>query len=252
MPKQTTTVSQQDVARLVTEVINRIRQQNAPNQHTGPSPGMATQPNPGSTVRITDRVIGADTIARLPANTSQLKLPHRVVVTPSARDAARERGISLVPETEPATVASSRLLVIARVECRTDVSSLAATISRAVPASQQLPAAGLTSVLASLADHVGRNAARGLLLTDNAAVACVAANRHQAIRAVTANDVASLETASAACAANLIIVEPERFPSRILERIATALTVRESTPPECLIAETQHPGCGCKQVAQTH
>ena len=243
MPKQTPTVSQQDIAHLVTEVISRIRQQ------TAPTLAQARQSNSSATIRISERVIGAETIERLPSGTSQVRLPHRAVVTPSARDAARERGITLNPEAEPAAATKGRPLIIARAECRADIAGLAAVISRAVPTSQQLPAAGMASALASLADHAERDAARGLLLTDNTAVACVAANRHQALRAVTANDAATLEADSTACGANLLIVDPRRFPARSLERIVTTLTTREATPPASLTSQPQSTGCGCRQGA---
>jgi len=255
MPNQSTTVSQQDVARLVAEVVRRIRQQAASTTPAGPALSPA---NPsaasatGGRVRLADRVIGTEAIERLPAGTTQVTLPHRAVVTPSARDAARERGITLTPEAKTSVAANGRPLMIARAECRTDVSVLAASISRAVPTSQQLPAAGLTSVLASLADHAGRDAARGLLLTDNPAVACVAANRHRALRAVTATDPASLEAAATACAANLIIVAPGQFPARSLERMAAALTTREATPPASLTLEPAATGCSCHQGAHAH
>lgn len=143
--------------------------------------------------------------------------------------------------------------MIARADCRGDVTGLTAAISRAVPMSQQLPAAGLKTVLASLADHAGRDAARGLLITDQPVIACIAANRHHSLRAVTGNDPATLDAAATASAANLLIVQPGRIPTRSLERLATALTTKETTPPALLTdtaaSSTPH-GCNCQQGSQ--
>jgi hypothetical protein len=245
----TPTINQQDVARLVSEVISRIRSQSSP----GPSlPARAATSPP---LALTDRVINAETIERLPAGTDRVTLPHRAVVTPSAHDAARQRGLVLVPGPRQPTGSAGRPLMIARADCRSDVTGLTAAISRAVPTSQQLPAAGLTTVLASLADHAGRDAARGLLITDQPAIACVAANRHRSLRAVTGNDPATLDAAATACAANLLIVEPGRIPTRSLERLAAALTTRETTPPAPLtdtVASPSSTSCSCQQGSHHH
>jgi hypothetical protein len=243
MPSPTTSsVTPQDVARLVSEVISRIRSESK----------AAAQPAAAAVaaVTLTDRVVSAEILERLPARTTQVQLPQRAVITPSARDVARDRGISLLPASARSVATTGRPLIIARADCRDDISALTAHISRAVPASQQIPTAGLTSVLMTLADHAGRDAARGLLLTDKPAVACVAANRHGSLRAVTADNAASLEAAASACAANLLVIEPGRFSVPSLERMAAAFARRETTAPPAVLSPpapaTTPVACSCQ------
>ena len=244
MPSPTTSsVTPQDVARLVSEVINRIRAESTTAaQPTSPATAVAT-------VTLTERVVSAEILEQLPAKTAAVQLPRRAVITPSAKDVARDRGISLIPASAAAAPPAGRPLIIARADCKTDVSALAARISRAVPQSQQLPAAGLTAALATLADHAGRDAARGLLLTGTPAVACVAANRDVSLRAVTADTAAGLEAAATACAANLLVIDPSRFSATSLERLTVTFATRAGTVVPPVLNTTPLPApaaCSCQ------
>lgn len=51
-------------------------------------------------VRTADKLITADTINQLPAGTGQLVVPPRAVITPLAKDDARDRGIRLIRDPE--------------------------------------------------------------------------------------------------------------------------------------------------------
>lgn len=244
----TNAVTPQDIARLVGEVISRIRRETATADQ--PASPKASAPAAIATVTLTERVVSAEILERLPAQTSAVQLPRKAVITPSARDVARDRGIRLVPASTQSATTTARPLIIARAECKADCSALTARISRSIPASQQIPAAGLASGLATLADHASRDAARGLLLTSNPALACVAANRHVSLRAVTADNVAGLEAAAAACSANLLVVDPSRFSVTSLERMVASFASRESCPPPAALTEAVLPApvaaCSCQ------
>lgn len=247
-PSPANTVTPQEIARLVGEVISRIRRETATAGRMVPTAPSA--PAAIATVTLTERVVSAEILQRLPAQTSAVQLPRRAVITPSARDIARERGISLVPAAIHSAAAAARPLIIAQAECQADCSALTARISRSVPASQQIPAAGLASGLATLADHASRDAARGLLLTSNPALACVAANRHVSLRAVTADNVAGLEAAAAACSANLLVVDPSRFSATSLDRMVASFASRQSCPPPAVLTDAVQPAppaaCSCQ------
>ena len=132
--------------------------------------------------------------------------------TVCTRHRPRERGIELVAAQTTPQQPSDRQLIVAQADCTTSVSDAAGVrFARQCPASQQLPAAGLVPTLEALADHAGRDAARCILLSENTVVACVAANRFPAIRAVTATESTTLKTSSIACAANVLILEPKGF-----------------------------------------
>jgi hypothetical protein len=166
------------------------------------------------------------------------------VITPSAADRARERGITIVRGSQPAPSAPTRPFVIAQAACRGDASARAAAIARAIPGAQHLPASGLADVVAALAGHASRDAARGILLTGKPAVAVVLANRIASLRAVTARDAAALAAAAADTAANLLVVDPATFSAGGLERLCGDFHrgPAAAIPPELAAAA---PGCGC-------
>ena len=239
-------VSSHDIARLVTEVLSRIDAETESLQ-TQHSQSISRQ----ATTTISDRVIAAETIIKLAPGTKVAYFEQKAVITPSARDLARDRGIELIPA-KPATAQKNEpRLFIAQAECTTNVSAIAATIRRAVSTSQQLPSAGLAPTLESFADHAGRDAARCILLTENTAVASIAANRFPAIRAIVGSDATAVSDSIARCAANLVILNPRHFSPASMAHIAKELTTRIGNPPEILAtarANTSHNDCGCQKL----
>tara|TARA_Y100000385_G_scaffold123699_1_gene128609 strand:+ start:254 stop:991 length:738 start_codon:yes stop_codon:yes gene_type:complete len=237
-------VSSNDIARLVTEVLRRIHAEteSLQAQHS-------QSVSPKVTTTLSDRVIAAETIIKLAPGTKVAYVDQKAVITPSARDLARDRGIEFIPTKPNTAQPTDSQLFIAQAECTTDVSAVAASIRRAVSTSQQLPSAGLVTTLESFADHAGRDAARCILLTENTAVACVAANRFPAIRAIVGSDITAVADSIARCAANLVILNPRQFSSASMGQIAKELTTRVGNPPEILAtahANTSHGDCSCQ------
>jgi hypothetical protein len=227
---------------LVAEVVRRIRSQASPTT-TGPQPQAAA--GVAAAVSLEDRVVTLAALERLPAGTRRVSLSAAAVVTPSARDHARDAGIELVrgPSTLPAP-AVARTFVIAHADSARDAAIRAAAIARNVPGAQQLPASGLADVITAIAGHASRDAARGILLTGRPAVAVVLANRSASLRAVTGRDLKSVVAAAAESAANLLVVDPAAIPSgleRLCREFASAAAV---APPAELAAAPA--GCGCK------
>ncbi len=238
-------VSTHDIAHLVTEVLRRIHAETESRQ-----PQHSQSISPQATTTVSDRVIAAETIIKLAPGTKVAYVEHKAVITPSARDLARDRGIEIIPAKSDTAQKTEPRLFIAQAECTTDVSAIAATIRRAVSTSQQLPSAGLATTLDSLAEHASRDAARCILLTESTAVACVAANRFPAIRAVLSSDPTALTDSIARCAANLVILDPRQFSPASLTKIAKQLTARTMQPPEILASthnDKGHSDCSCKK-----
>ena len=237
------------VQALVAEVIRRIRagQTAAGPQAPAASPAQPATAAPGGPHAILDRVVTLAHLERLPAAVRKVVVDARAVITPSARDHARDAGIVLVRGTakKDATVSASRPFVIAQAACRGDVSARTSAIARAVPGSQQLPATGLADAVASLATQASKDAARGVLLTGTPAVAVVLANRSASLRAVTGRDAAALAAAATETAANLLVVDPAQFTGGSLERICADFHRAASGPPPAELAAAP-PGCGCK------
>jgi hypothetical protein len=238
------------VQALVTEVVRRILAAQAPTAATKPA---APSPLPaaaasGTAMSIPDRVITLAHLERLPAAVREVVVDAKAVITPSAREHAKDAGISLVrgqPGGTTAVAVAARPFVIAQAACRGDASARTAAIARAVPSAQQLPASGLADVVAAIAAHASKDAARGVLLTGRPAVAVVLANRSASLRAVTARDAASLAAAAADTAANLLVVDPGQFTGGSLERICADFHRTASGPLPAELAATP-PGCGCK------
>jgi hypothetical protein len=229
---------------LVVEVLKRL-QSEVPRKVVPSSPLVpVTLPAPASGVPLAGRVISLSMLEKLSVGTSRVTIETAAVVTPSAREYARDKGIAI----ERARAGSSAVgapFFVARAECASDMTSHAAAVARAVPGGVQLPATGLADVVAAFALHASRDGARGVLLTSRPAMATVLANRSVSLRAVTARDPAALVAAASETAANMLIIDPLTFPAAMLLRVATDLASRVALEiPAALAARPA--GCGCK------
>lgn len=228
------------VERLVAEVLRRLAAEARPS-----AAAPAARPAAAG-VALADRVVTLAALERLPAGTTRVVIDARAVVTPSARDHARDAGIAFDRGASPAA-AAGRSFLVATAACAADPAAKAAAIARAVPGAQRLPASGLADVVAALATHASRDAARAVLLTSRPAVAVILANRATSLRAVTGRDAATIAAAAADCQANLLVVDPAAFAGG-LERPCTDFATRPmgSLPAELAAAPA---GCGCKTHA---
>jgi pyruvate/2-oxoglutarate dehydrogenase complex dihydrolipoamide acyltransferase (E2) component len=216
---------------------------------TAPASVAAFAPGVGAAaeVSLADRVITLAILERLPSGARRVTIDPRAVVTPSARDHAREAGIAIVRAASDAATGpagTARPFVIAHAGCAADPAARAAAIARSVPGAQRLPASGLADVITALAQHASRDAARGILLTSRPAVATILANRSASLRAVTGRDAATLAAAAADCQANLLVVDPASV-SAGLERLCADFASRPVAPLPAELA-TPPAGCGCK------
>ncbi len=236
---------------LVAEVVRRLRDERKPAPSASPAverpaaPAAAAPASPVvAGVMLPGRVISLAMIERLPAGTCRVAIEAGAVVTPSAREYARDRAI-VIDRAAAGSRPSSVPFIVARAECVRDATAHAAALTRTVPGSVQLPVTGLADVIAALAVHASRDAARGILLTSQPVVATVLANRSASLRAVTARDPSTLTAAAADAAANLLVVDPASFPMTALKRMATDLATRAATEVPAALA-ARPAGCGCK------
>lgn len=250
------TLDPEIVRRLVAEVVARI-QPPAPATPLAASPATSTsgQPQQAAGLTLTDSVITLATVERLPAGTKRVVVTAKAVITPSAREHARDHGIELVRGTPAAAAASAhRPFLVAHADCAADVKPRCAAIARSVSVAQQLPATGLADVVTALAAHASRDGGRAVLLCGRPFVAVALANRSTGVRAVTARDPASLLAAVREVAANIIIVDPQAFPAAGLDRVCTDFAARDlPSPPAELSAPAPAPSsssCSCQ--SHTH
>lgn len=249
----TPTFDRDTVQRLVAEVIRRLQTESGTAAPLPASPAPAPASSYGAPETkshgpaLTDKVITLALLERLPAGTKHVVIDAKAVVTPSARDYAKEAAITIVRgggSPAAASAAPPRPFLIAHAQCKADPAAKAAAIARAVPAAQQLPPSGLADVITTLATHASRDAARGILLTSRPAVATILANRSASLRAVSGRDATQLVAAAADCQANLLIVDPAAF-SGGLERLCTDFAARPAGPLPSELTSAPA-GCGCK------
>jgi hypothetical protein len=221
----------------------------APAAVPAPAYAAAAAPAPVSGAVLDARVVTLDLVARLPAGTRQVTVPPRAVVTPAARDLARDSGIAIVHAAAAGPAASaSRPFVVALADVGADGPARAAAVARGVPGAWQIPASGLADVMQAVAAHAARDGARAVLLTGKPATAVVAANRHAALRGATGRDAAAVSSAVAETEANLLVLNPRDFPGAALERVAAAFASRPGGAVPAALAASA-PGCACKSHA---
>jgi len=216
-----------------------------------PSAAAAAAPGaPGGSV-LAEKVVTAALLARLPADIRRVLVRADAVLTPSARDQAREKGIEVVrSRAEGKTPLSGqppappRPFVVAYADCQGDVGARCAGIVRAVRGAQQLPASGLADVVGALASHAAGDGARGVLLTGRPHTATTLANRSKSLRAVTARDPATLLAAASECAANLLVINPRELSAFHCERLARELAKRTWGNPPAELSAAPAP-CAC-------
>jgi hypothetical protein len=241
-PTPLISVDLEAVRGIVAEVLRRIRA-------ATPAPVAAAQPAaaPASGgVALAGRVISLAMLEKLPAGVALVRIEATAVITPSARDRARDKGIVIDRAAVGGVLASAGVpFLVAHAECGGDASARTAAVVRAVPGAAHLPATGLADVVAALALHASRDAARGVLLTGKPAMATVLANRSASLRGVTARDPAALAAAAVECNANLLVVDPASFPTAALLRLSADLAAKPAGDTPAPLA-ARPAGCGCK------
>lgn len=229
------------IAAVVREVMRRIIRADLPSERLL-APVSPAQPaaasagsQPAGSVTIAEKLVTGASLATVPAGTRVVSLRHDALITPSARDAARAAGITLVRNAKGAgnvtgPAAQPRPLFVATADCPGDIAARTASLIHALPNAQRLPATGLSDVVASLGLHLTRDGGRAILLAGRPHVATALANRSAGVRAVTARDTQTLLAAAEECAANLLVVSPRDMSGASLERIAVTFATRAPVP----------------------
>lgn len=242
-----TAVDPEAVRALVAAVLRRVRTESpaAASAAIATRASAATSASATAAVAVAGRVVTLAMVERLPAGTRRVTVEPAAVITPSARDHARDRGIAIDRAAPVAAGPARGPFLVAHADCGSDMAVRAAAIARAVPGAAQLPATGLADVVSALALHASHDAARGILLAGRPALAATLANRSASLRAVTGRDPAALAAAAAECNANLLVVDPASFPAAALPRLAADLAARPAGETPAPLA-ARPAGCGCK------
>ncbi|MFV1967403.1 MAG: hypothetical protein ACC628_18390 [Pirellulaceae bacterium] len=133
-----------------------------------------------------------------------VRLCPKAVITPSARDEFRKRGIAVERHAaEPGVTPGNATLVIARADTNYDASALLRQVGGA-----SIEASGLVAAVETLAERVPDDRQVGVLLTARTAPALCLANRHSGVRAALGGSAGMVRDAVQSMGANLLVIDP--------------------------------------------
>lgn len=240
---------EQLVARIAAEVVRRVHEA-TPQGAAKPSTPLAAIPSVPQTHVLAEKVVTLASVAKIPPDTAVVTVPQNAVLTPSAREWLRDRRMTVQRSSTSPGVAVSipPAFLVATCDLPARTAAHAAAVVRAVPGGEQLPAAGLTNLIAAFAEASTRSGSRGLLLSPRPAAAALIANRTRAVRAVAATDVRTALATAAECRATLLVVDPARFTAGGLQRLALEFAKQTHAELPADLADASRP-CGCSRTS---
>jgi ribose 5-phosphate isomerase RpiB len=166
----------------------------------------------GEILRWHGQVVSAEELRRTLNGHRELLLPARAVVTPSAAELLRARGIRIIKETTAPSLQAAGPWGFAQERPYANVSSVLAALEREGVRFAGLPARGSSSVCAwaqAGAKHVSRGECQGaMLIGDDPGLICCVANKLPGLRAVAVTSPVDAARATATLGANLLAVLP--------------------------------------------
>lgn len=197
--------TQQLIDRVVREVLARLtRERSERSADNRPGVGLTGKPeeSDGHCFSFAERVISVDSLAEVPADAARVLVENSTVITPAARDLARQRGIVWVRQGETPLQARDVLLI-----ADTDSSARAAGLSH------QLASRGLTATPTdadALLKQVQDGRASGIALSDLPAGFVCMACRNESIRAATISELNELNPIASQMQPNLWVIDMRR------------------------------------------
>ena len=210
---------EQLVARIAADVVRRLTAGAALHGTSPPAApaaaSMQAAEPPAAAPMLAEKVVVLASVAKLPRDLREVTVRHDAVLTPSAREWLADRRITFRRMAQAATSAAaeagSPAFLVAACDLPGRCVAQAAAVARAVPHGQQLPAAGIASLVDAFAEAASRSGSRGLLLSPRPAAAALIANRKRTIRAVVATGVRDALQLAQECRATLVVVDPSRL-----------------------------------------
>jgi hypothetical protein len=202
-----------DIDRIVSEVLQRLQSQTSTDEALPPPEKPAdARPAPvkpaakAKQLCLDDRVVSLAAIKDRLQGIRHVCLTPQAVVTPSARDEFRKRGITVERRVAESPTADNAVpLAIVRAETSYDATELLRQVGGNLIATA---GASLADAVAALVKRVQGERELGVLLTTRAAPALCLANRHAGVRAAWGGSVRMTREAIASAGANLLILNP--------------------------------------------
>lgn len=233
-----TDVSREEIERLVRRALAQLLA--APASPTVPAKPATDKSETATTqgvLQIDERVVSAGLLEGRLEGVRQLLLRRGAVVTPSARDELKRRGIAVESASGGNGKSSAKppaKLIVASIGS-TDANAWTAALGESMTVEWISPAADLAATIAKWSDAVLGRKTPGVLITDQAAAALVLVNRNHGIRAVGGANTKEMSDAAAAIGANGLVVDPRgkgKFEITTLLRAFAAGAWRN--PPDAL------------------
>ncbi len=248
---------EQLVARIAADVVRRLTAGAASHGTSPPAApaaaSMQAAEPPAAAPMLAEKVVVLASVAKLPRDLREVTVRHDAVLTPSAREWLTDRRITFRRMAQAATSAAaeagSPAFLVAACDLPGRCVAQAAAVARAVPHGQQLPAAGIASLVDAFAEAASRSGSRGLLLSPRPAAAALIANRKRTIRAVVATGVRDALQLAQECRATLVVVDPSRLGPGGLQRLAVEFAKQLHQPLPADLAAASRP-CSCSSTAQ--
>ncbi|HEY2759321.1 MAG TPA: hypothetical protein VGI75_01220 [Pirellulales bacterium] len=222
----------QNVDRIVSEVLARLRAGGGSNNLVGPtgSEAIAKSGNRGGDLMLNENVISEVTIADRLAGVERLIVPPRAVITPTARDILRDENVTIVRALKSPIGAVPPQLLLGIAGARFDAGELARSLRQQGIELQQWAGDGLPAIIDGLAKQLSAGG-RAMILTDNVTAALCLANRRREIRASNAANRGDVNEVLHSVGANLLVVDALRRGKFEVQRIAEAFAT--APPAEC-------------------
>lgn len=245
------------VAAIAADVVRRLAPAASAAAPSSPAvPVAASAPPTVPTTRgprLAEKVVSLAILSKLPGGVSDVTVRHDAVLTPSAREWFRDHKVAVhraaVADASANAASTAPAFLVAACDLPARAAAQAAAIVRAVPSAQHLPSTGLAGVVEAFAEGASHSGSRGILLSAHPAVAALIANRKRAVRAVAAASVAEALAVAAECRATLVVVDPRRFATGGLQRLAIEFSKQAHAEMPEDLAEASRP-CGCSRAAK--
>jgi len=192
-------------------IVQRVVAQLGPGAVAAPAAASErpVAPSPVLPVQIADQIVTQALLAEAVNGSNQVRIGPKAILTPSARDFVKQRGIQIIREASAAKPSSQRWQII--------VSRTNPNITAAVEGLSQLGVtasvtlSGLPAEAAALATSFlcRGDAAKVVVFTDQPELVACLVNRNDKVRAAATANAASVERVLVSMQPNLIAVNPD-------------------------------------------
>lgn len=194
---------------IVARVLEQIGTAEAPARAANTPAGSGTKPaSVAAAVRIDAPVITQALLAESVNGSARVAIGTKAILTPSARDWVRTRGVEIIREGTPQTKSASRSQVIVVTSTPQVLAVIDGLRQEGIIAERKLTGTPTEAAALATSALCRGEAEQVVLFTDQPELAACLANRNEQVRAAPVGDAAAVERALKILRANLLAVDP--------------------------------------------